>query len=218
MPKLHSRLPLAFLPLFYSAGTSADVYKYVDRDGHVYYTDKPDHSGYSLIIKTPAAFSTPVKITFRGGNRLDVDALGPSRWRSARRFLAERNRRRYQDLIDAVAQQHGLDPALLHAVIQAESGYDPEAVSPKGAMGLMQLMPATALRYGVQDPYDPQENLVGGARYLSDLIEMFGSDIRLAVAAYNAGENNVLKYGYQVPPFPETQEYVSRVLAYYNRF
>lgn len=120
-------------------------------------------------------------------------------------------------MIDAAASKYSLDPALLHAVIRAESSYNPGAVSRKGAVGLMQLMPETAARYGVRDRYDPGENIEGGAKYLSELIDMFRSDVRLAVAAYNAGENNVIKYGNKVPPFQETQEYVARVLNYYNR-
>ena len=120
-------------------------------------------------------------------------------------------------LIDAAASKYSLDPALLHAVIRAESGYNPGAVSHKGAAGLMQLMPATASRYGVRDRFDPQENIEGGARYLSDLLEMFPSNVKLAVAAYNSGENTVKKFGNQVPPITETQNYVDRVLGYYYR-
>jgi soluble lytic murein transglycosylase-like protein len=106
---------------------------------------------------------------------------------------------------------------LLHAVIRAESGYNPEAVSPKGAAGLMQLMPATASRMGVRDRFDPQDNIEGGARYLSQLLDMFPSDIKLAVAAYNSGENAVKRHGNQIPPYSETQTYVDRVLNYYSR-
>jgi soluble lytic murein transglycosylase-like protein len=210
-----SRLPggfsLALLPLLLPGGASADVYKYIDRGGHVYYTDNPNHSGYSMIIQTPAAFPKPLKVTFGGKNSFT--------FRGGRTLssTSEKNRSQFAGLIDEAASRHGLDPALLHAVIRAESSYNPAALSNKGAIGLMQLMPATAARYGV-DPYDPAENIIGGARYLSDLIEMFQSDIRLAVAAYNAGENNVIKYGNKVPPFQETQNYVTRVLGYYNRF
>ena len=122
----------------------------------------------------------------------------------------------FAGLIERAAYQHGVDPWLLHAVIRAESAYNPSAVSSKGAMGLMQLMPGTAARYGVSDPYNAEQNVYGGARYLRDLLGMFGSDVRLAVAAYNAGEGNVQKYGYQVPPFEETRGYVSKVLNYYG--
>ena len=127
-------------------------------------------------------------------------------------------RMQYANVIERAAYKHGLDPALLHAVIHAESSYNSGAVSNKGAMGLMQLMPGTAARYGVRDPYNPEDNIFGGARYLRDLLGMFKSDVRLAVAAYNAGEHNVMKYGYQVPPFQETRNYVHKVLDYYYRY
>ncbi len=206
MPRL-SRRVLVLLPLFWPAWTSADVYKYVDRNGRVFYTDNPDHAGYQLIIKTPAGFSKPLGISFGAGRR-----------RKAAPIAFEKNRRQFTGLIADAASEYGLDPALLHAVIQAESAYNPVAVSHKGAIGLMQLMPETAARYGVRDPYDPEENVWGGARYLSDLLGLFRSDIALAVAAYNAGENSVIKYGNRIPPFQETRDYVSRVLDYYNRF
>jgi len=116
-----------------------------------------------------------------------------------------------------VAQALSLDPALIEAVIQAESAFDPHAVSHKGAVGLMQLMPATAARYGVSDRRDPIQNIIGGARYLRDLLDEF-RDIPLALAAYNAGENAVRRYGNSVPPYRETQTYVHRVQTFYQRF
>jgi soluble lytic murein transglycosylase-like protein len=192
---------LAFLSFFLPGAAGADVYKYVDSAGHVFYTDNPKHSGYQLIIKSPAAFSL---------------SRTSKKWPTGSRF-SDKNRRQFASLIDAAASKYSLDPALLHAVIRAESSYNPGAISSKGAVGLMQLMPETAARYGVRDRYDPSENIEGGARYLSELIDMFQSDVRLAVAAYNAGENNVIKYGNKVPPFQETQAYVTRVLNYYNR-
>ncbi|MCG7956811.1 MAG: lytic transglycosylase domain-containing protein, partial [Candidatus Thiodiazotropha endolucinida] len=94
---------------------------------------------------------------------------------------------------------------------------DPRAVSHKGAQGLMQLMPATAKRYGVENSYDPRQNLRGGATYLKDLLRMFEYDIKLALAAYNAGENAVIKYGKQIPPYPETQKYVKKVLNEFEK-
>jgi soluble lytic murein transglycosylase-like protein len=106
---------------------------------------------------------------------------------------------------------------LLHAVIRVESAYNPSAVSSAGAVGLMQLMPGTAQRYGVVDRTDPVQNIEGGARYLRDLMAMFGSDLTLAIAAYNAGENAVIKYNNSIPPYPETQNYVRQVLSLYRR-
>jgi len=121
-------------------------------------------------------------------------------------------------LIEAAAQASQLEPALIHAVIAAESGYNPSALSPKGAVGLMQLMPQTAKRYSVTNPLDPLQNIQGGARYLRDLLRMFNNDLKLALAAYNAGENAVMKYGNRIPPFPETLAYVPRVLSYYRMY
>jgi soluble lytic murein transglycosylase-like protein len=221
MSRMSSRYLLALLPLLLPGGAGADVYKYVDSSGRVYYTDNPDHSGYRRIITTPEPFTKPVRVSFGAGRNLSASSdgfFGRSARAPKNSAVAERNRLQYAGLIEAAATRHGLDPGLLHAVIRAESSYNPEAVSHKGAMGLMQLMPGTAARYGVRDPYDPEENVLGGARYLSDLLDMFDSDVALAVAAYNAGENNVIKYGNRVPPFAETRDYVSKVLSYYNRY
>lgn len=115
-----------------------------------------------------------------------------------------------QEAVDRIAGRHGLPPELLHSVIQVESNYNPNAVSPKGALGIMQLIPATARRFGVTDVFDPVENIEGGARYLQYLLALFDGDYPLALAAYNAGENAVAKYG-NVPPYPETQTYLRLV-------
>jgi soluble lytic murein transglycosylase-like protein len=112
-------------------------------------------------------------------------------------------------LVDDAAARHRVDPLLVHSVIQVESGYNKYAVSPKGAQGLMQLIPATARRYGVKNPFDPKENIEAGVKYLRDLQSMFGDD-RLALAAYNAGEGAVTRYGW-IPPYSETQNYVYQV-------
>lgn len=121
----------------------------------------------------------------------------------------------YLDLIREISSRHGVDPELVKAVIQVESNYNHRAVSPKGAKGLMQLMPATAARYGVESIFDPSQNIEGGVRYLKDLTSLFNSDLRLTLAAYNAGENRVQKIN-DVPNFVETQNYVRKVLALYN--
>ena len=120
--------------------------------------------------------------------------------------------------IDASARRYGLDPLLVRAVIQTESNFDPRAVSPKGAVGLMQLMPQTAQRYGVENRFDPAQNVEGGVRYLRDLLAMFDGNLTLALAAYNAGEGAVLKYGRRVPPYAESQQYVVKVRAFYDGF
>jgi hypothetical protein len=124
----------------------------------------------------------------------------------------------YANHIQAAATANNIDAALIRAVISAESGYNPHAVSRAGAVGLMQLMPETASRYNVTNLRDPEQNIHGGARYLRDLLQMFNNDVRLAVAAYNAGEQAVMKYGNQIPPYRETIEYVPRVLKFYAHY
>ena len=219
MSKFFAPFVVALLTCFPLSVAVADVFKFVDATGNVYYTDKPKHSGYKRILRSPPAAMAVSYVTNNAGlTRLVGKAGGGSR--PSGRHLSANSLLKQQELsplIDAAASKYSLDPALLHAVIRAESGYNPGAVSHKGAAGLMQLMPATASRYGVRDRFDPQENIEGGARYLSDLLEMFPSDVKLAVAAYNSGENTVKKFGNQVPPITETQNYVDRVLGYYYR-
>ena len=129
----------------------------------------------------------------------------------------EANRQRFAVEIAAVARSQDLPEGLIHAVIATESAYDPNAVSRAGAVGLMQLMPATAKRYGVTNRRDPASNLSGGTRYLKYLLERFGYDLELALAGYNAGEGAVEKYGNQIPPFSETQSYVRKVIKLYEQ-
>ena len=116
----------------------------------------------------------------------------------------------FSQTVDRIAAQHELPAALIHSVIKVESNYNPWAVSPKGALGLMQLIPATARRFGVSDAFDPVENIRGGAKYLKYLLDLYGGDYALTLAAYNAGEAAVARYG-DVPPFPETRSYVKLV-------
>jgi len=129
-----------------------------------------------------------------------------------------RNRRSpYDAAIDRYATDYGVDPVLVRAVIQVESGFNPRCVSRKNARGLMQLIPETAKRYGVADVFDPEQNIRGGVRYLSDLLAMFSNDLPRALAAYNAGENAVIRYG-GIPPYEETSTYVKRAMTvYYGR-
>ena len=175
----------------------AEIYQYVDARGRTYFTDKPLKGNYTLKGVTGKPRRTA---SFDAANSIQ-------------------NRRLYSPMITAAAQRLNLRPELLHAVVRAESSYDPRARSRAGAVGLMQLMPGTAQRYGVSERgrYDPEQNLKAGARYLRDLLKEFQFDLRLALAAYNAGENAVKKYGNRIPPYPETQRYVRKVLYYYNQ-
>ena len=118
-------------------------------------------------------------------------------------------------MIAESGSRHGVDPVLLYAIMHRESAFKKRALSHKGASGLMQLMPATARRFGVRNIWDPRENIEGGARYMRVLLNMFDGDVRLALAGYNAGEGAVMKYGYRVPPYRETQEYVRRITERY---
>lgn len=146
------------------------------------------------------------------------DGLTPAA-RKAQIITARLADKPYAKLIYNAALESGLELALVHAVIFVESGYDPSARSPKGAMGLMQVMPETALRYGIRDvTQSPRVNLRAGTLYLKDLMQQFNNRLDLVLAAYNAGENAVLRYGERIPPYPETQRYVPAVLAKYREF
>ena len=133
-------------------------------------------------------------------------------FRSTHRFS---DAAKYDAVIKEMALRYELDPNLVHAIIKTESGYDPLAISPKGAVGLMQLMPDTAVRFNVSDPFDPDENIRAGCQYVRWLMERFHRDLELVLAAYNAGEKNVLKNGGRVPQFDETLRYIERVKYFY---
>ncbi len=177
----------------------ADIYKYTDKHGRVILTDTPKNSQYKRLVKT-----------WKGW-------VEQKRTKQSQAMFAK-NMKKFSPTVDAVARRYRLPKSLVHAVITAESAYNPEAISRAGAVGLMQLMPGTAKRYGVKNRMNPYENIHGGSRYLRDLLIMFKNDLRLALAAYNAGEGAVKKYGYKVPPYKETQTYVRRVINYYKKY
>jgi hypothetical protein len=123
---------------------------------------------------------------------------------------------RYRPLVESISRRNGVDPNLIDAMIRTESNYNAWAVSPKGAIGLMQLIPETGRRFGVQNFFDPQQNIEGGVRYIKYLLEMFGGNVDLSLAAYNAGENLVARLG-KIPPYPETRNYVRKIRAVYTK-
>lgn len=168
---------------------SADFYRFTDKDGVVHITNVPSSSKYRWMMRE----SDRPRIRYRGSKKI------------------------FDRMIDSASQKYGVDPELVRAIVKAESDYDADAVSKKGARGLMQLMPETSRAMGVKDVHDPKDNVEGGIKYLSKLLKMFDWQVPLAVAAYNAGENAVLKYG-AVPPYAETQTYVERVLRYYETY
>lgn len=191
----------------------ADVFKYRGAQGQVIFTDKPLSTRDDLSLEWQRSTSSLTQENREQQRRLLAYAR-VSKGNDKPGTLTQR-RAGYEALVRAVAEQHRLSPALLHAVIRAESAYDETAVSSAGAIGLMQLIPATAERYKVGDIWSPTDNLRGGAAYLRDLLDMFNQDLSLALAGYNAGENAVIRHGRQIPPYPETQTYVRKVLQFY---
>jgi len=186
-----------------SGPACADIYTFIASDGAVSYSDRREHPGYVLLVKE----SVPVATEGAG------DAEGPG---DVKPLLSVRAaERHFAPLITMVAKSHGLEPELLQALVKVESGFNPRARSPKGAVGLGQLMPETAARFGVRDRFDPAQNLGGAAQYLRYLLTLFNGDKRLALAAYNAGENAVIRHGRRIPPYAETRRYVPAVLADY---
>lgn len=169
----------------------ADIYKHVDEEGVLHLTNVPSDPSvkYVMIMKEKRILFQP---------NLDIN--------------------KYDSIINKAANKFNLDSALIKAIIKAESNFNHKAVSPVGAQGLMQLMPSTASSLKVDDSFHPEKNIEGGARYLRYLLNVYRGDLKLALAAYNAGEKAVAKYNYNIPPYKETQNYVRRVLSFYRSF
>ena len=174
----------------------ADIYMFTDDGGTPSFSNVPTDPRYVLTIRTEP--SEQAKSSAGGVSHMQQKRLMPE--------------------IKRAAHAYRLDPALLHALIATESGFDVRALSNKGAMGLMQLMPATARQYGADDPFDASQNIWAGTRHLSDLLQRFDNDLPLALAAYNSGAGNVVKYGTRIPPFAETRAYVPKVMSLYKRY
>jgi len=199
MMKLHIAVLLACqvcLLNLTAISARADIYRYEDDEGIVHFTDAPTDRRFKVFMR---------------------DLKKDRQLRTKLQLAGSVNPAEYEQIISACATKYGVNPSLIKAVIHAESGYNPNAVSRKGASGLMQLMPGTARLLKVSNSFDPKDNVEGGVKYLRFLLDTFRGDVPLAVAAYNAGLNKVAKYG-GIPPYNETRTYVNRVLSYMQSY
>ncbi len=205
-PSIRWMFAFIFISAFLSfpRNSAAVIYRYYDADGSIHFTDTPGHGEVEVAKDSKASASA---------GRVFLKKTGGKHGTAS--FCRDEGNPQIEGVIRSMCQKYGVDPSLVKAVIGAESGFDRMAVSPKGAMGLMQLMPGTALSLGVFDPFDAGQNIEGGVKYLSNLLERFGGNVTLAVAAYNAGPGAILKYG-TVPPYQETGTYVKKILASYS--
>ena len=186
-------LSLTFSILVLGSPLSAGIYRYEDEKGVIHFTNCPRDPKFKLYIR----------------EKEDGEEI---------RYLSYiKDSSHYDHLISEFSNKYQVDFALIKAMIRAESGFNPNAISRKGAKGLMQLMPETALRMNVSNIFNPKENIEGGVRYFKNLLSLFNNDLRLSLAAYNAGENLVSQLG-SVPPYRETMDYIRKVLYYHQSY
>jgi soluble lytic murein transglycosylase len=182
---------IALLVVFFPLAASADIFMFVDTEGVVHFTNVPtsSDSDYRIYIKESSQFP--------------IGLYSPDR---------------YDPYIREASELYGLSYPLLKAIIKAESDFNPRAVSRKGALGLMQLMPENVKRLNISDPFDPWENIMGGARYFRQMLDRFKGKLSLSLAAYNAGPTTVERYNNQIPPYKETENYVEKVMQFYYSY
>ena len=190
-------LVIFFCLFFLTSLSSAGIYRYVDENGVIHFTNCPRDPKFKLYI------------------RESKEDVGDENNPSSVSYIRDSNQ--YDSLISEFSRKYQVDFALIKAIIRAESGFNPVAISRKGAKGLMQLMPETAQRVNVSNIFSPRENIEGGVRHFKYLLSLFNDDLRLSLAAYNAGENVVAELR-SIPPYRETVDYVKRVLSFYQSY
>ena len=182
--------------IFWNTHSVADIYRYEDEEGIVHFTDAPTDKRFKIFMR---------------------DLKKDKELRTKLKYVSSINPAEYEQIIKMYSAKYGVNASLVKAVIHAESGYNPNAVSSKGASGLMQLMPGTAKSLKVADSFNPRDNVEGGVKYLRFLLNTFHGDVSLALAAYNAGLSKVARYG-GIPPYNETRTYVNRVLSFMQTY
>lgn len=199
-------IPSLLLAALLSGQAAADIYLYIDGKGDQFFSQRKVNENYRLLLRSD---SNKIPGTFKNWKEKSYTNITIPNNKTLQH--------KYHQLIVQAASRYQLEPEFIHAVITAESSYQRTAVSSAGAKGLMQLMPVTAKRFAVSDPFDPEQSIDAGTEYLYKLLKEFKTK-KLALAAYNAGEGAVRRYNKQIPPYPETQAYVLKVMGFYQHY